>query len=77
MNREPDKDDPVPVHSFFDVDAFNSLETEIGKEFIGNEVWTGEGELRLPDFRFFVTFLQDMMFPENINSILSEEGKNK
>jgi len=77
LNSEPDKDDLIPVALFFDEDASNSPETEIGKELKGTEVWTGEGELRITDFNFFVSFLQSMMFPDNVILSHSEEGRIK
>jgi len=62
LKREPDKDDMIPISLFFDEDGPNDTDTEIGKEFKGTEKWTGEGELKIPDFGNFVAFLQSMMF---------------
>jgi len=74
LKREPDRDDMIPISLYFDVDASNDPATPIGEEFIGMEIWTGEGDLRIPDFKYFVAFLQSMMFPTNIASISIDEG---
>jgi len=75
LKREPpDDDDAIPIELYFDTDAPNNPETELRKEFKGTETWTGEGELILPDFQCFVTFLQSMMFPSKPVSI---EGQKK
>jgi hypothetical protein len=62
LKREPDKDDAVRVSLYFDEDGHNNPDEEINKELKGTEQWTGEGELRLPDFKYFVEFLQSMIF---------------
>jgi hypothetical protein len=62
QKREPNGDDWIPISSYFDEDAPNDPNTEIGKELKGSEEWTGEGELKISDFGNFVTFLQSMMF---------------
>jgi hypothetical protein len=62
LKREPDKDDMIRVSLYFDEDAPNNPDEEIGKELKGEEQWTGEGELKIPDFKRFVEFLQDMIF---------------
>ena len=65
LKREPDKNDMIPISLYFDEDAPSNYETELRKESKGTETWTGEGELKLPDFWRFVVFLQSMMFPAN------------
>ena len=77
LKRELDRDDPVPIYLFFDEDGPNDPDAEIGKEFKGREKWTGEGELKISDFKYFVSFLQSMMFPTNVVSIHANEGQNK
>lgn len=62
LKREPDKDDPLNVKLYFNESFFPNPEDEINLEFTGGEVWTGEGELILPDFKKFVDFLQSMIF---------------
>lgn len=64
LKREPDKDDSINVSLYFDEDApFDPLD-KIGVEKTGAQIWTGEGELILPDFSKFVKFLLSMMFSE-------------
>ena len=60
LKREPDKDDTLNVSLFFDEDA-PYKEIEINDEQEGNEFWTGEGELCLPNFVRFVKFLKEMI----------------
>ena len=64
LKREPDKDDAINVSLYFDEDAPFDLLDKIGEEKIGAQIWTGEGELILPDFSQFVRFLLSMMFSE-------------
>ena len=63
LTREPDKSDTIPISLYFDEDAPDYPSVELRTEFKGTETWTGRGELRLPDFKQFVIFLQSMMFP--------------
>jgi hypothetical protein len=67
LKREPDKNDAIHVSLYFDEDGHSNPDEEINKESKGTEQWTGEGDLRLPDFKYFVEFLQSMIFPLNIN----------
>jgi len=64
LKREPDKDDAINVSLYFDEDAPCDPLDKIGEEKIGDQLWTGEGELVLPDFSKFVSFLLSMMFSE-------------
>jgi hypothetical protein len=73
LKREPSKDDAIQVSLFFDEDA-PQPDIKIGGETKDVEQWTGEGELKLPDFRHFVNFLQSMMFPSNLNLFIAERG---
>jgi hypothetical protein len=64
LKREPDKDDSLNTQWYFDEDAPINTTVGIKEEQKGNEVWTGEGELALPDFARFVDFLKKMI-PKN------------
>lgn len=61
LKREPDKDDTPHINSYFDEDAFDE-ENSLKKEKKGEEIWTGKGELVLPDFSKFVIFLKNMIY---------------
>jgi|TergutMp193P3_1026864.scaffolds.fasta_scaffold17479_1 hypothetical protein len=61
LKREPDRDDSLNVKWFFDEDAPINTNAELEKEQKGDEVWTGEGELTLPNFVSFVDFLKKMI----------------
>jgi len=61
LQREPDPDDSIIISSYFDEDAAQDDCKEKNKTFQSNEVWTGRGEFRLNDFKFFVEFLKSMM----------------
>jgi len=64
LSREPDKDDSLNIQLYFDEDApYNNI-AEINDEQKGNELWTGTGELILPNFNRFIEFLKDMI-PDN------------
>ena len=73
LKREPDKDDPINTSLYFDVDGFSNLDDEIGEEKKGDEIWTGEGELFLPDFSKFVNFLQSMILEDKLLEMISNE----
>ena len=71
LKREPDKNDAINLDSYFDSDA--PIDTDIPKkngdadsEKKGEEKWTGEGELSLPDFARFVHFLESMIVDNNL-----------
>ncbi|UWG96250.1 SIR2 family protein [Dehalobacter sp. DCM] len=61
LKREPDKEDTINVNLYFDEDG--PLDPDEPKNEVkkGEEKWTGEGELILPDFAKFVAFLQSMI----------------
>ena len=42
------------------------LDDKKGEEKKGEETWTGEGELLLPDFSKFVIFLQSMILEDKL-----------
>lgn len=65
LKREPDKDDSITVSSYFAEDAFDG-EVELKTEKKGDELWTGKGELLLPDFSRFVAFLKSMIFQNEL-----------
>ena len=60
LKTEPDKTDTPNVNLYFDEDA-PTMNDEKNVEKKGGEVWTGEGELLLPDFSKFVIFLKSMI----------------
>jgi len=71
LKREPDKDDAITLDKYFDSDA--PIDTDAPKkvgetpsEKTGEEKWTGEGELSLPDFAKFVNFLESMIVDNNL-----------
>jgi len=64
LKREPDKSDSLNTQWYFDEDAPINKDVEIKTEQQGNEVWTGYGELVLPNFVRFVDFLKNMI-PKN------------
>lgn len=66
LKREPDKCDAISIDTYFDSDAPIDPDIAInkgegGNEKKGDEKWTGEGELLLPDFARFVAFLESMI----------------
>jgi hypothetical protein len=61
LKREPDKDDSLNTQWYFDEDAPIDTTAEVNTEQQGNEIWTGEGELILPNFTRFVDFLKNMI----------------
>ncbi|MCB2356419.1 SIR2 family protein [Clostridium estertheticum] len=66
LKREPDKYDTPNINLYFDEDGPLIDIEEINKEKKGEEYWTGEGELTIPDFKSFVMFLKSMIV-ENIS----------
>jgi hypothetical protein len=66
LKREPDKDDTININLYFDEDGFSNLDDKKGEEKKGEETWTGEGELLLPDFSKFVIFLQSMILEDKL-----------
>jgi hypothetical protein len=61
LKREPDREDSLNTQSYFDEDAPINPFVELNNEQHGDEAWTGEGELILPDFTRFVDFLKYMI----------------
>jgi hypothetical protein len=68
LKREPDKEDTININLYFDEDGPNNPADEINIESKGEEKWTGEGELKISDFKYFVDFIQSMIFSPNINN---------
>jgi hypothetical protein len=59
LTREPDKQDYRDINRFFDESA--PLPVEDNGRHKGNEKWTGDGLLWLPDFSRFVDFLKSVI----------------
>ena len=66
LKREPDRDDTININLYFDEDAPCNSEEEQNKERKGDEIWTGEGDLWLPDFTKFIEFLQSMILEDKV-----------
>lgn len=66
LKREPDKEDTPHINLYFDEDGPLNVDEPKNEEKKGEEKWTGEGELKLPDFTNFVTFLQSMILQNKI-----------
>ena len=64
LKREPDKADSLNTKCYFKTADLINNTAEPKTEQEGNEEWTGEGELVLPDFVSFVSFLKNMI-PQN------------
>lgn len=64
LKREPDKYDTINVNTYFDEDAPCSFDDKKNEEKKGDEAWTGEGELILPDFSKFIKFLLSMILDD-------------
>ena len=62
LKREPDSEETATVNTYFDEEAPQKKDVNIGVEQIGNEEWTGKGEFLLPDFAKFVVFLHSMIY---------------
>lgn len=60
LKVEPDKTDTLQLNRYFDEDAYVGND-KIKVEKKGEESWTGEGELLLPDYARFVGFLKSMI----------------
>jgi len=67
LKREPDKDDAINIDLYFDADGPTDKDDPLQVEKKGDQIWTGEGELKIPDFKSFVDFLQSMIISPNIN----------
>lgn len=61
LKREPDKDDTINLNLYFDEDGPSDTDDPKKEEKRGEEKWTGEGELIIPDFTKFVEFLKSMI----------------
>jgi hypothetical protein len=65
LKREPDKEDTINIDTYFDEDGSIDPNAENEHEHEGEEEWTGKGELFLPDFSKFVSFLQTMILEDD------------
>lgn len=65
LKREPNTGDTINIDTYFDEDGSIDLAAEIKDERKGAEEWTGKGELFLPDFSKFVSFLQTMILEDD------------
>ena len=61
LKKEPDIEDTNKVSNYFDEDGPSYEDDELNIEKKGNEKWTGEGELKLVDFKSFTYFLKSMI----------------
>lgn len=62
LKREPDVSEKANISLYFVEDEAEDSTAPAGEEQSGNEIWTGEGELILPDFAKLVAFLQSMIY---------------
>lgn len=60
LKREPDLQDTIQVNSYYDEDAYTGDDL-LKTEYKGSEKWNGLGDLILPDFYKFVSFLFNMV----------------
>ena len=66
LKREPDKEDTINIDIYFDEDSSIDSKAKVGEVQKGGEEWTGKGELTLPDFSKFVSFLQAMILEDDL-----------
>lgn len=68
LKREPDKEDTINIDTYFDEDGSIDSKAEIKdkEDRKGAEEWTGKGELILPDFSKFISFLQAMILEDDL-----------
>lgn len=69
LKREPDKNDVINIDLYFDSDGPTDKSDPIGSEMIGQGKWTGEGNLKITDFKYFVEFLKSMMISTDTDKI--------
>ncbi len=68
LKREPDKSDTVNINTYFDEDAYAAV-SEVNVEKKGDEIWTGEGELTLPDFVKLIVFFKAMIVNNSLKQM--------
>jgi hypothetical protein len=61
LKKEPDNEDTINVNLYFDEDGPSNYDNQTNEDEKGELKWTGEGELILPDFTKFISFLQSML----------------
>jgi hypothetical protein len=69
LKSEPSKEDTININLYFDEDAPEDPNTELNKEIIGGEIWTGKGSFILPDFGKLTQFLNKMISDNEIKKI--------
>jgi hypothetical protein len=75
LRTEPDKDDTININLYFDEDGPENDTVEKMVEKKGDEIWTGEGRLILPDFSKLVNFLKSMVIQNEIREIAKNVSK--
>lgn len=60
LRKEPDNEDAININFYFSIDS-SINESDEKEEIIEESLWTGEGELILPDFSKFVRFIQSVV----------------
>jgi hypothetical protein len=73
LRTEPDKEDTININLYFDEDAPINETDKKNEEKKGEEIWTGEGEFRLPEFYNLVAFLEAMIIGNEINESVIDE----
>jgi hypothetical protein len=71
LKKEPDKSDTIQVNTYFDEDAFVAVD-KVNVEKKGDEIWSGEGELVLPNFVKLVGFFKAMIVNSSINQLANK-----
>ena len=61
LKKEPSNDDTLNINLYYDEDAFDS-EVDKKEKKMGTEIWTGKGDLILPNFENLVGFLRNMIY---------------
>jgi len=75
LTKEPDKDETPSINLYFDEDASFVSNLEINKEEKGNEKWTGEGKFLLPDFLYFINFLNSMIQENSLSKAIKDGSR--
>tara|TARA_R110002126_G_scaffold100897_1_gene232662 strand:- start:10941 stop:12281 length:1341 start_codon:yes stop_codon:yes gene_type:complete len=75
LKSEPDKEDTVNINLYFDEDAHSDTEEDLKTEKKGEELWSGKGEFKLPDFANLAIFLNSMINENEIKQIGNKAKK--
>jgi SIR2-like domain len=70
--KEPDIDETPNVNLYFDEDVAIGVDAELKKEYKGNEKWIGEGKFLLPNFIYFVNFLNSMIHENSLSEAIKD-----